>query len=295
MLTSSPVIWRKYRVALAMLSLAALGISGCCFLEYAKPIRVNQLENVHQQCLRQVEDSFYTAEEKKVAVEQLDRIQSVYLKMIEADLSEQDIGTYEKRVSTYHTAYKFVTGDRLLAIAQVRALRDDFLPASGLSDEEKNEGVKTCNEAICALVAEKLPLYLSRTPPNRDMLQVSLQFRLWRLRSEASRGNSEIEAAATTPTAEDEVEEAATTPIAEDESEAETTTSTGEGEVKTKPYRHVVDPDEELRQAFIVLEDALAYAKEDTTLEIPEGPCQVDLAVEMQQGVDEFLEKLDAD
>lgn len=263
MFAMHPTTRRKFSAAVATVSLVALGLSGCGWAEnYAKPIYVGRVKASRQEAGTRVSGSFFTAEEKKVAVEQLDRIQSAYLGKIEMKMGEKTA----REAGGWN--YDAASGDRLLVVAQVRALRDDYLPPSGLSDGEKKRGVKTCDAAICALVAHKLPLDLSRTPPNRNLLVLAMQLPLWRLRNEASAADGKAEEAAQTPPA--------------------------EREARPKRPGKVVDPDAEVRQALAVLEDALAHAREKTTFVIPEGPCQIDLAVEIREGVEAFLKKLGA-
>ncbi|MGE0608038.1 MAG: hypothetical protein AB7O62_13170 [Pirellulales bacterium] len=190
----------------------------------------------HQQSDGRVNESFFTSEEKKIALEQVDRIQSAYLQMIETRPGED----WKRGWS-----YQVVTGDRLLAMAQVRAIRDEYLPPSGLSNEEKEQGVKTCNGALCALAADKLPLDLSimrNTPSQRgNLLQYHLQFKLRYL------------------------------------------------PVELKRHGREANPDKVMRESLALLEETLAYANEVKKFDIPEDPCPIDLAVEIQEDVDEFL------
>ncbi len=252
---------RKFNVGLVIVLLIAFSLSGCGWVEsYSKPIHIRQANTNYRTAVRKVNESFFTEEEKKVVIEQLDRMKVANLESLETK-------TGTKR----NWDYKVVTADRLFIVAQARALRDEFLPASGLSDEEKKQGVKTCDKAICALFSEQLPLTLDSKGRHtkggnlgRD-LQLSLQFNLSRLRQEALAADSDKEAAPTVPP---------------------------DGKAKSKPAVKAVKP--ELRQALAHLEEALAFASEQTKLEIPASPCQVDITGEIVKDVEEFLKTLRA-
>ena len=264
MLAKAPTTGRLFGVALATALLVALGPPGCTWAEnYAKPIYVGRVKASHQAARNQVGGSFFTAEEKKVALEQIDRIQSAYLDRIEMKLGQKT------GQASGGWSFDAVTGDRLLVAAQVRALRDDFLPPSGLSDAEKKQGVKTCDAAVCALVANKLPLDFSRTPAEHNRLHLALSQRLWRLRDEAPGANDKNEGAARTPPTD------------------------REGGPKRRDT--AVDRDAQVRQALTLLGDALARARGETAFEAPDGPCRIDLSGEIRRGADEFLTKLSSD
>jgi hypothetical protein len=164
---------RSFRVGLATVALVALGPSGCAPAErYAKRIEVGLMTPRYESSVALVNQagSFLTAAEKSVAVGHLDRVRSAYLRMIEAKKVEVKNGNKDWSFPT-------VVRGHLLVVAQARALRDDFLPASGLSDEEKKLGAKTCDAVICS--ANQVPSSLS----------ASLQPGLIRLRDGGAAGD----------------------------------------------------------------------------------------------------------
>ena len=241
---SFSIAGRPFNVGLAMLTLVAISLSGCGGPDrYAKSIEVGRMNQRYEGRVEGVNLSFLTAEEKKGAIEHLDRIRSAYLKMIEMKKVEVKHGMKD-------WSFPVVLQSHLLVVAQARALRDEFLPASSLSDEEKKQGAKTCDVIIC--VAKQLPSSW------HDSLLHSLGPELTRLRDDIAAGDGE---------------KAEPRPQALKPEKA--------------PAAKATNTDQEVRQALAHLRRALVDAKVNKDVE---GPCVVDFAGDMKEALDMFLE-----
>lgn len=108
--------------------------------QYAASIEKGKVNQMHAAAGETIKNSYFTEEEKTTAYAELKRIHQAYLDQV------------DENISAARVSFDAVLQKHLLLIAQIRAIKETYLPESELTDEEKAAGAKTCDRVMCALM-----------------------------------------------------------------------------------------------------------------------------------------------